>query len=53
MMTLAFLLLAVGGVALWWQRARWSWATVVLALALGIAIFLGDVDFAQTLGLQL
>ena len=53
MMTLAFLLLAVGSVALWWRRARWTWATAVLALALGIAIFLGDVDFSQHLGIQL
>jgi len=53
MMTIAFLLLAIGAASLWWKRARWSWATVMVALALGIAIFLIDVDFSQHLGIQL
>ena len=53
MTTLAFLLLAIGSVALWWRRAQWSWAAVIGALALGIAIFLSDVDFSQHLGIQL
>ena len=53
MMTIAFLLLAIGVAALWCKRARWSWVTVALALAVGIAIFVGDVDFSQHLGIQL
>ena len=53
MMTFAFLLLAIGAVALWWRRAAWSWAAVLAALAVGVAIFFGDVDFSQHLGIQL
>ena len=53
MTTLAFLIVAIGAVALWWRRAAWSWASVLVALAVGIAIFFGDVDFSQHLGIQL
>ena len=53
MMTIAFLLLAIGAAALWWKRARWSWTMVMVALALGIVIFMSDVDFSQHLGIQL
>lgn len=53
MMTVAFGLLAVGCFFLWRDKARWGWAAVMIALILGIIIFMGDVDFSSHLGLQL
>ncbi|MGD9501001.1 MAG: hypothetical protein AB7V40_00765 [Methyloceanibacter sp.] len=53
MMTLAFALPALGLFLLWRRKARWSWALVVASLILGIVIFIGDVDFAQELGIRL
>lgn len=53
MMTVAFGLLAVSCFFLWLRKARWGWAVVMIALILGIVIFMGDVDFSTNLGLQL
>ena len=53
MMTLAFALLAVTVFLLWWGKAQWGWAAVMIALIIGIVIFVGDVDFTQNLGIQL
>ncbi|MBQ0817775.1 MAG: hypothetical protein QNK17_04280 [Hyphomicrobiaceae bacterium] len=53
MMTLAFALLAVTVFFLWWGKAQWGWAAVMVALIIGIVIFVGDVDFTQNLGIQL
>jgi len=53
MMTLAFALLAVTAFFLWWGKAQWGWAVVMVALIIGIVIFVGDVDFTQNLGIQL
>jgi hypothetical protein len=38
---------------LWWSKAQWGWAAVMVALIIGIVIFVGDVDFTQNLGIQL
>ena len=53
MMTAAMSLLTVGCIALWWKKARWVWLTVMLALVVGVAIFVQDVDFSSNLGIQL
>jgi nitrate/nitrite transporter NarK len=53
MMTLTYALLAVAAFFLWWRNAEWGWAAVLVALALGIVIFVGDVDFSQNLGIRL
>lgn len=53
MMTLAFALLAVTAFFLWWRKAKWGWALVMVVLILGIVIFVGDADFTQNLGIQL
>ena len=53
MMTLSFSLLAVTVFSLWWGKAQWGWAAVMVALIIGIVIFVGDVDFTQNLGIQL
>ena len=53
MMTLAFGLLAVSCFFLWRHKAQWGWAAVMIALILGIIIFMGDVDFSSKLGVQL
>lgn len=52
MMTIAFALMAAA-VILLWRGAAWSWLLVMAALALGVVIFVGDVDFASNLGIQL
>ena len=53
MMTVTFGLLAVSSFFLWWRKAEWGWAAVMIALILGIVIFMGDVDFSSKLGVQL
>ncbi len=53
MMTVAFGLLAVSCYFLWRRKVRWGWVAVMIALILGIIIFMGDVDFSSKLGLQL
>jgi MYXO-CTERM domain-containing protein len=53
MMTLAFGLIALSLFFLWRRRTRWGWAAVMVALVLGIIIFMGDVDFTSKLGVQL
>ena len=53
MMTAAMSLLTVGCIALWWKKSRWAWWTVVLALVIGVVIFVQDVDFSSNLGIQL
>ena len=53
MMTLAMLLLTVSSFLLWWRKARWGWLTVMAALIVGIIIFVQDVDFNSSLGIQL
>jgi hypothetical protein len=53
MMTLTYALLAAAAFLLWWRKAEWGWAAVLVALALGIVIFVGDVDFSQELGIRL
>jgi drug/metabolite transporter (DMT)-like permease len=53
MTTLAFALLALSSFLLWRRQARWSWTFVMLALVLGIAIFVNDVNFSANLGIQL
>ncbi|MGB2932030.1 MAG: hypothetical protein WBE08_09140 [Methyloceanibacter sp.] len=53
MMTLTFGLIALSAFFLWWRQASWGWAVVLAALALGIVIFTGDVDFSQALGIRL
>jgi len=53
MMTATFGLLAVSAFFLWWRKAEWGWAAVMIALILGIVIFMGDVDFSSKLGVQL
>ena len=53
MMMLAFALLAVTAFFLWSGKAQWGWAVVMVALIIGIVIFVGDVDFTQNLGIQL
>jgi hypothetical protein len=53
MMTLTTGLLAVGAFFLWWRKARWGWAVVMAALAIGIIIFVRDVGFSANLGVQL
>jgi hypothetical protein len=53
MMTVTFGLLAVSSFFLWHRKAEWGWAAVMIALILGIIIFMGDVDFSTNLGIQL
>ena len=53
MMTLAFGLIAVGCFVLWRRKAQWAWALVMAAVIVGGIIFVGDVDFSATLGVQL
>lgn len=53
MMTLTMGLLAVAAFFLWWRQAGWGWTLVMLALVIGIVIFMGDVDFSSNLGVQL
>ena len=53
MMTVTFGLLAVSAFFLWRRKAEWGWAAVLIALILGIVIFMGDVDFSANLGVQL
>jgi drug/metabolite transporter (DMT)-like permease len=53
MMTLALALLAVSAFFLWRRKARWGWAVVMAVLVIGIVIFLRDVDFSSSLGVQL
>jgi hypothetical protein len=53
MTTLAFGLIAASCFFLWRRSAAWSWALVLLALAVGGLVFVGDVDFSTQLGLQL
>ena len=53
MMTTAFALLAIGCVLTWRRMPGWAAASVLLALAIGIAIFAQDVDFSTNLGIQL
>lgn len=53
MMTVTFGLFAVSSFFLWWRKARWGWALVMAALALGVIIFVQDVDFSSPLGIQL
>ncbi|MBZ0146590.1 MAG: DUF368 domain-containing protein [Pseudorhodoplanes sp.] len=53
MMTLAFGLIAVSCFFLWRREARWTWTLVIAALVVGVIIFVQDVDFAATLGVQL
>ena len=53
MMTVTFGLLAVSCFFLWRREAQWGWAVVMIALILGIVIFMGDVDFSSKLGVQL
>jgi hypothetical protein len=53
MMTLTFTLLAANSFFLWRRQARWGPAVAMAALVIGIVIFVGDVDFATNLGIQL
>ena len=50
MMTVTFGLLAVSCFFLWRREAQWGWAVVMIALILGIVIFMGDVDFSFEAG---
>jgi len=53
MMTLAHALVAVSAYFLWRHKAGWGWIAMMLVLAIGVAIFLQDVDFNSKLGIQL
>ena len=53
MMTLTTGLLAVAAFFLWWRKAQWGWAVVMVVLLIGIIIFLRDIDFSSSLGVQL
>jgi len=53
MMTMTFGLVAASTFFLWRRKAEWGWAAMMIALIIGIVIFLGDVDFASRLGVQL
>ena len=53
MMTLTMALLTVSSFFLWWRKARWGWLTVMAALIVGIIIFVQDIDFSSSLGIQL
>ena len=53
MMTLVFALLAVNCFFLLRRQARWGPWVALLALVLGVVIFVGDVDFGTDLGIQL
>jgi len=53
MMTVTFGLFAVSAFFLWQRKSEWGWAAVLIALILGIVIFMGDVDFSANLGVQL
>lgn len=53
MMTTTMGLLAVSAFFLWWRKAQWGWALIMAALVIGIIIFLRDVDFSSSLGVQL
>jgi len=53
MTTVTFALIAASCFFLWRGGAAWSWALVLVALAIGGLVFVGDVDFSTKLGLQL
>lgn len=53
MMTAAMILLTVSCIFLWWNKAQWAWLPVMAALLIGIIIFVNDVDFSSSLGIQL
>jgi hypothetical protein len=53
MMTVTYGLLALSSYFLWRRQSAWGWAAVMIALVLGIVIFMGDVDFSSKLGVQL
>ena len=53
MMTAAMILLTVSCIFLWWNKAQWVWLPVMAALIIGIIIFVNDVDFSSSLGIQL
>jgi hypothetical protein len=53
MMTATFGLFAASCFFLWYRKAEWGWAAVMIALVIGIIIFMGDVDFSSNLGIQL
>ncbi len=53
MMTLAFALLAVNSFFLLRRKAPFGAMVAVAALVVGVIIFMGDVDFASDLGIQL
>jgi hypothetical protein len=53
MMTVTFGLIAISCFFLWYCKAEWGWAAVMIALIIGIIIFMGDVDFSTNLGVQL
>ena len=53
MMTLANLLLALASYFVLRRNASWGLAAVIAVLAIGIVIFVRDVDFASNLGIQL
>jgi len=53
MMTLTLGLLTVSAYFLWRRKARWGWVVVMVALVIGIIIFVGDIDVSSSLGIQL
>jgi preprotein translocase subunit SecD len=53
MMAATWALLAISSFFLWRYKSRWGWVAVMAALALGIVIFMRDVDFNANLGVQL
>lgn len=53
MMTLANLLLALASLFVWRRNASWGLAAIIAVLAIGVVIFVRDVDFASNLGIQL
>jgi drug/metabolite transporter (DMT)-like permease len=53
MMTSILALLALSSYFLWRRKAHWGWAAVMAALLIGIVIFVRDVDFTSSLGVQL
>ena len=53
MMTLTMGLLALAAFFLWWRKAQWGWAVVMVALLIGIIIFVRDIGFSSHLGVQL
>jgi len=53
MMTLTLGLLTLSSYFLWRRKAQWGWAAVMAALLIGLVIFMRDVDFTASLGVQL